>query len=168
VKELTRVAVPPCNGEQWRINFSRVEWEHEVVDGRYRKVDGKPEDNWVWSPQGVIDMHRPETWGILQFSTAKPGTVEARPDPAEPARHLLSRIYYAQQGYRERHGTWAHSLGQLGLSGSASGKLGPPRLETTTNTFEASVTMPGPGGTSERWNIASDARIWKESPLPGK
>lgn len=49
----------------WRINFSRVEWNFSLNKGKYsRKRDKKgkllPEHNWVWSPQGVIDMHRPE------------------------------------------------------------------------------------------------------------
>jgi hypothetical protein len=47
----------PGPGTQWRINFSRVEWKA-----------GQPhEDNWVWSPQGLIDMHVPERWGYLNF-----------------------------------------------------------------------------------------------------
>ena len=25
------------------------------------------EDNWVWSPQGLVDMHVPERWGVVQF-----------------------------------------------------------------------------------------------------
>lgn len=54
-------------GKTWRINFSRVEWKHEVVDGRYRVVPGTKEDNWVWSPQGRIDMHWPEFWGFVRF-----------------------------------------------------------------------------------------------------
>jgi len=65
----------PNDGEQWRINFSRVEWEHDIVDGRYerKKVDGKylNEYNWVWSYQKVINMHEPEKWGFLQFTKAK-------------------------------------------------------------------------------------------------
>ncbi|WP_342114230.1 carbohydrate-binding family 9-like protein [Pseudoduganella sp. OTU4001] len=54
-----RQAVPlPKAGTTWRINFSRVQW-----------TAGKPkEDNWVWSPQGLIDMHVPEQWGFLRFS----------------------------------------------------------------------------------------------------
>ncbi len=32
---------PPRDGDEWRINFSRVEWEHEISGGRYRKVPGK-------------------------------------------------------------------------------------------------------------------------------
>jgi hypothetical protein len=100
--ELTARRTPPRDGDQWRINFSRVEWQHEVVGGKYRKVKGKREDNWVWSPQGVIDMHRPEQWGYLQFSNAPAGQAAFRPDPAGPARRLLHRVYYAQRAYREK------------------------------------------------------------------
>ena len=63
-----RAELPPSEGDQIRIGFSRVEWHHEIVDGEYRKVPGLPEDNWVWTPTGVIDMHRPERWGVLQFT----------------------------------------------------------------------------------------------------
>ena len=59
-------ACPPMTGDIWRINFSRVEWAVDVVEGKYRKLK-KPEDNWVWTPQGVIDMHQPEHWGCLKF-----------------------------------------------------------------------------------------------------
>lgn len=57
----------PSVGDSWRVNFSRVEWDLEVVDGSYRKVEGRPERNWVWSPQGVVDMHQPEMWGVVTF-----------------------------------------------------------------------------------------------------
>jgi len=62
----------PADGEQWKVNFSRVEWDFDLTDGKYdrKKVDGKylPEYNWVWSNQGVINMHEPEKWGIVQFT----------------------------------------------------------------------------------------------------
>jgi hypothetical protein len=63
----TTAAVPPRDGDIWRINFSRVEWGVLVADGRYIKQPScitcprpgsSAEDNWVWSPQGVIAMHR--------------------------------------------------------------------------------------------------------------
>lgn len=79
-KDLTRYlgkqAAPPEPGAAWRINFSRVEWKHEVKDGKYVRLpehgakigEGEhPEDNWVWSPQGEIAMHLPEKWGFLKF-----------------------------------------------------------------------------------------------------
>ncbi len=68
LREHAGAAAPPAPGDRWRLNFSRVQWQHEVVDGRYRKVAGSREDNWVWTPQGVVDMHVPERWGYLRFT----------------------------------------------------------------------------------------------------
>jgi hypothetical protein len=31
----------PKNGQYWKINFSRVQWQTEVVNGRYRKIKDK-------------------------------------------------------------------------------------------------------------------------------
>ena len=42
----TSSASPPRVWGLWRINFSRVEWHVQVVDGKYQKSPG-PEDNWV-------------------------------------------------------------------------------------------------------------------------
>jgi hypothetical protein len=158
---LTHAAVPPKDGEQWRINFSRVEWKHEVVDGKYRKIKDQREDNWVWSPQDVIDMHRPERWGYLQFSKAAAGTDRVRRDPAEAARYTLHRIYYAQRDYRKARGIWAKNLADLGLAELAT-QANPPKLETTTTSFEASVSVPQDEGKSRRWHINSEARVWAE------
>ncbi|NNL15658.1 MAG: carbohydrate-binding family 9-like protein, partial [Flavobacteriaceae bacterium] len=64
----------PKEGEQWRINFSRVEWNHDIINGTYyrKKENGSylKEYNWVWSSQKVINMHEPEKWGFIQFSEA--------------------------------------------------------------------------------------------------
>lgn len=162
LKELTRVAAPPKDGDQWRINFSRVEWDIDVVDGKYKKIEKRPEHNWVWSPQGVIDMHRPEMWGYLQFSTAKPGEASFRADPAGPAKALLHRIYYAQRDYRKEHGKWATSLQQLNADKLAhESVIGAPTLETAGEGFEASVNVKLPGG-QKRWRIRADSKIWSE------
>jgi hypothetical protein len=58
---------PPNPGDTWKINFSRVQWQISTADGKVTKVPNTPEDNWVWSPQGVIDMHQPEHWGTVTF-----------------------------------------------------------------------------------------------------
>jgi hypothetical protein len=58
----------PSPGEEWRVNFSRVEWRTEIRDGRYVKVPpDQKEDNWVWSPQGEVNMHIPSQWGYVRF-----------------------------------------------------------------------------------------------------
>lgn len=73
---------PPNFEDIWRVNFSRVQWEHEVVGGNYVRVpphgtklcsglnpedQQHPEDNWVWSSQGVVNMHIPDRWGRVVF-----------------------------------------------------------------------------------------------------
>ncbi len=62
----------------WRLNFSRVNWDFDLTDGRYSRKKGDdgnylPEYNWVWSPQGVINMHEPEHWGYVYFSSEPVG-----------------------------------------------------------------------------------------------
>ena len=64
--------------EYWRINFSRVNWDFDLIDGRYSRKKDKngsylPEYNWVWSPQEVINMHEPERWGYVYFSSEETG-----------------------------------------------------------------------------------------------
>jgi hypothetical protein len=156
LKELTAVPVPPKDGDQWRINFSRVEWDTEVVGGKYQKVKGRPEHNWVWSPQGVIDMHRPERWGYLQFSTGEPDQVPFRPDPTAEARGLLHQVYYAERDYRKAHGKYAATVAELGLIAPGV------RIEATTSGFEASTELPAAGGKKRRLVITHDARVTVE------
>ena len=92
--EKERGAAAPKPGDIWRVNYSRVQWTHgfegktapkrdsgPINDSfdqkppppeasaapRYEKVAGKPEDNWVWTPQWQIDMHDPRWWGRVKF-----------------------------------------------------------------------------------------------------
>ena len=160
LKEVAGCPVPPRDGDQWRINFSRVEWDTDVVDGNYHKIEKRAEHNWVWSPQGVIDMHRPETWGYVQFSTAPVGSAAFSSDPAGPAKASLHQIYYKQREFREKHGRWAQTLQEVGDNTlHHPDVVGPPRLETTENLFEASVEAREP---RRRWHIRSDARMWTD------
>lgn len=66
LQEAAREHRRPKPGDEWRVNFSRVEWDVDVVDNKYVKRK-QPEHNWVWSPQGAIDMHMPEKWGFVRF-----------------------------------------------------------------------------------------------------
>lgn len=78
----------PRDGQTWRINFSRVEWKTNIVEGKYQKQKDEnsgrflSEDNWVWNPTGVINMHIPEKWGIIRF--AKRNTDENSTKKEEP------------------------------------------------------------------------------------
>ena len=153
---------PPREGDQWRVNFSRVEWRINIVDGKYQKVPNTPEDNWVWSPQGIIDMHRPEKWGYVQF-TRKPGEVAFVPDPALPARNALQEIYYAQRDYEAKNHRWAATLDDLTLSADfGSGLPAAPTMKLTRHGFEATARFKLPNGRAQRWHIRQDALIWSK------
>jgi hypothetical protein len=159
--ELAGRTVPPAEGDQWRVGFSRVEWLIDIVDGKYRKVPGKKEDNWVWSPQGIVDMHRPEKWGYVQFTRQKVGSVAFVPDPTAEARNRLHQIYYAQRDYHEKHGRWATSLDELELG--AAVKTSPaPSLKSAPDGFEITLETKLPNGETRRCHIRQDARVWSE------
>jgi hypothetical protein len=161
--EYAHRTTPPRNNDQWRVNFSRVEWRYEVVAGQYRKINGTKEDNWVWSPQGIIDMHRPEKWGYVQFSTTATGTTKFLRDPAAGARDLLQAIYYKEKDYQAQNGCPTVSLKALGLKKRrCKGLFHPPAIQITPDGYWATVEIHGPHNAIQRWHIRQDAKIWKE------
>ncbi|MEG2319688.1 MAG: carbohydrate-binding family 9-like protein, partial [Mucinivorans sp.] len=108
------------DGEQWRINFSRVEWMAvEVIDGKYVKKKGKEgfgsEDNWVWSPTGVIDMHYPEFWGFLQFSNviAGQGCDNFVVHPYDKTKRQLRHLAARAEEFRRQKGSMPTSIDEL-------------------------------------------------------
>jgi hypothetical protein len=107
--------VAPTAGTQWRIDFSRVNWHVIVVDGRYMKDPERPhEDNWVWSPQGRVDMHQPEHWGYLQFADGAVNETAPLYDEEWPVRSIAMGIYWAQRLFAEQNeGLYTDSLTAL-------------------------------------------------------
>lgn len=160
--EYARRPAPPADGDQWRVNFSRVEWDVEAANGTYRKILNRPEHNWVWSPQGVIDMHRPERWGFVQFSTAPPGTAVFRPDPSSAARDYLMQVYHAQHAYQDAQGRWAGAFSELTLPEPPAGtKNG--SLVLTADGFEAQIEYTtGPDSAPCPLHVRADSRLWAE------
>ena len=167
LKECTKQAIPPRQGDQWRINFSRVEWKTEILNGKYQKVinpmTGKPfpEDNWVWAPQGLINIHYPEMWGFLQFSNNIVGTNEDKfaLQPDENIKWLLHQIYYAEINYFNEHKKFMDSARLLEILGKTmdnySKKLS---VFLTPNLFEA-IIISDDGKTE--WHINQDGRTWR-------
>lgn len=111
----------PVDGEQWRLNFSRVQWHIEEKNGQYEKVTDPetgrslPEDNWTWSPQGVINMHVPEMWGYVQFSETVAGDqpVSFVWNEMENYRWLMRKLYNEQNRFRREHGRYADHPNEL-------------------------------------------------------
>ncbi len=169
LEECAKHSGPPLNGEQWRVNFSRVEWQMDVVNGKYQKrthlVDGKqkplPEDNWVWSPQGVVNMHQPETWGFVQFSDKKAGTGTDSyfPDPDNDIQWALRMLYYREKVYFDNNKHYTENLKALSLDTyKISQKDFLPHIYFTPSFYEAThLSHDG----KRVWHITQDGRIWK-------
>jgi hypothetical protein len=156
---------PPQPGGQWRVNFSRVAWQVDAREGRYTKrldpATGKPlpADNWVWSPQGAVDMHMPERWGYVQFSGAGSGTATDAfvLDPNERVKWGLRRFYFRQRRFRAANGRYADDLAALG-SGDirVEGLAFAPSMQATRDLYE--ISAKGFGGATV--HIRQDGRTW--------
>jgi hypothetical protein len=118
---LPHLSIPKI-GDRWRINFSRVEKKGEI--------------NWTWMPQriwdpevskfmGKIDMHLPDAWGYVEFSSSTNNNTRVGEVPLEelmngagdsswPARLAAMNIYYAQKKYNEDHNEYANDILTLG------------------------------------------------------
>ncbi len=156
----------PIDGDQWKVNFSRVQWQLDIADGKYQKTinqeTGKPfpEYNWVWSPQGVINMHQPETWGIVQFSEIEigKGKSEFVKDLSGSCKWELRELYYAQRKYYQDFQKYSFDLKELGnYSGLALN--GAIKVKTEKDGYLAKLDC-----TSDNkvWMIRQDGLIWSE------
>jgi hypothetical protein len=146
---------PPTEGTLWRINFSRVEWDTRVVGSKNPKVQdakGKdlPEHNWVWSPQGVINMHYPERWGYLQF-TRQAGTTWQLP-AAELRKQYLWLVYYRQQQFKEKNGHYAATLAELKIAPQAEVAKQANQLELAATPYQFTATATAAGQATIRIN----------------
>jgi hypothetical protein len=157
---------PPEDGAQWRINFSRVEWRTRLENGTYvKETDPKtgqafPEYNWVWSPQGLINMHYPEMWGFVQFADNVVGEGGDRFDwnSVETVKWDLRLTYYAERQYFNDNGCFSDDLWKLDLKLlPLCGYSLPPKVYVTPSLFEAIISSTD-GKTQV--HIGQDGRTW--------
>uniref|UniRef100_A0AAV1TUW9 Carbohydrate-binding domain-containing protein n=1 Tax=Peronospora matthiolae TaxID=2874970 RepID=A0AAV1TUW9_9STRA len=130
VGDLRPAATTNCTvaGNVWRVNFSRVQYELETaVDPdtqqvQYQKVRDKREDNIVWAPTGVIDIHRPERWGYVLFSSEEEladgelelaGAMATYLEEQIAIERVLDAIYYKQRAFHAIYGGFASTMERL-------------------------------------------------------
>ncbi len=185
IADHANVSVPPADGDQWRMNFSRVQWQHEIVNNEYQRIprrDGKShriikENYWVWAGQGVRNLHRPEGWGYIQFSIKEVGDkqVEFAGDITAEVRSKLHEILYAQQEYKLNYGFYCDDLNRLlGMdnellevfdrdfcisNGIVSVNF---TMETVDQGFKAIGEIEVDNGKVTRVNIRHDGKVWIE------
>lgn len=133
----------------WRVNFSRVNWQHTVINGKYERKKGSdnkflPEYNWVWSPMGVINMHEPEKWGYVYFSSKEIGNKATFTIPQDDKiKWELFKLYRAQKQFLQKHKHWATSLKEIGVSSlRIENKLVEFKLESTSFGWSISAKSP--------------------------
>lgn len=152
--------IPPAEGDQWRVNFSRVEWTVLTTQDSLRKRPGKLEDNWVWSPQGVVDMHRPEHWGYVQFTSRPAAETKLALDPSSETRLRVAAVYDAQHEYRRIHGRWASDIKNLDRAFTKIGKGDPtPEMLITDDGFILRMHCPAQGGLVKTVTLNSEGEM---------
>ena len=149
----------------WRINFSRVNWDFQLNGNTYsRKKDesGKflPEYNWVWSPQGVINMHEPEHWGYVFFSTKEAGkNITFNIPDDEKLKRELFKLYRKQKTCKQENDKWCNDLKELEAEEiKIAGISVKPRLENHSTGWNIIVDSPF---TEDSYAITEEGRIIK-------
>ena len=145
-------------GNCWRINFSRVQWLKA----------GGPEENWVWTPTGKVDMHMPDRWGYLFFVDEAVGAPERTVAlPYNTAVYkLLWAMFYAQQERYAKEKNYLRTekdffLTDAELKGLPQGAQ--ISVEATRNTYQIAITVPGE---NKRYVINNEGRFWTEKIAP--
>ena len=64
--------------------------------------------------QGVVNMHLPECWAMLQFAGGAPGAAQPRADPDLTLRTVAMGVYDAQRAHAAAHnGRYARDAAAL-------------------------------------------------------
>lgn len=151
-KAVTRNFTNPLQaGNTWRLNFSRVQWLKK----------GGPEENWVWTPTGRIDMHMPNQWGFLQFSDKKVGEgSDAFVCPYNmEAYKLLWAMFYEQLDRMGKCGSYICSLDGMGLTDADFATLpagSNVEVEATPHQFRVAVKV---GRTGEKYVVDQNGKF---------
>ena len=149
----------PNEDDQWKVNFSRVQWDLNILGNGYEKTDS-PEYNWVWSPQGLVNMHYPEMWGLVQFTETIAGTdqVQKQSNELDQIKWALRQVYYRERSYFDNHQRYTASLKELELRESPVVNVPwPPTISVTPSGWEAFVKW------QDDWVfIRKDGKVWVE------
>src|SRR6185312_6964165 len=107
----------PSDGTIWRTNFSRVQWQIDTLNGKYYRKKNEQgrvvsEQYYVWSPQGIINLHMPERWGYVLFSDSV-SDKNFLSEADEKLKLEAWKYYYLQQQFMGQNGKYASRLKQL-------------------------------------------------------
>ncbi|MFH1569887.1 MAG: SUMF1/EgtB/PvdO family nonheme iron enzyme, partial [Gemmatimonadota bacterium] len=89
--------LPPRRGQVMRVNFSRVQYEHDYSGPACAKQPGPCQD-WIWNSTNTGDLHMPEAWGRVYFTDRVAGTEPDAGIEALASRPALARPPSPWQG----------------------------------------------------------------------
>lgn len=143
----------PGMGDVWRVNFSRVQWKAEFLNGEYKKTSNV-EDNWVWSPQHEINMHRPEFWGYMVFTDSLSQNSKPITDKAFALKLDLMKIYYEQRANWVKTGKYFgdEMTGKILKSNNYG-----VEIKVDGQQWSAHGTMNG-----EKWYVNQNSKLWQD------
>jgi len=156
IKEITGGKMgKPSAGDYWKVNFSRVQWDLEVKKDLYVKLKDdsgrdRKEHNCVWSPQGMVNMHMPEKWGLVIFCHQPNEKFRQDAVNEDLIRWKLRQVYYQQSEFYAKFGIYSTSPSAAGLRASD--------LDVKVNgeTYSAKYCTGG-----KCWYLREDGRIWR-------
>ncbi|PVD25795.1 hypothetical protein C0Q70_13455 [Pomacea canaliculata] len=78
VENTTRSNTSPKDGEYWFAIFARPEYQtrENTTTGQYEVVPGSETSWWSWNPTGATNLHLPNRWGLLYFSSKPAGSAD--------------------------------------------------------------------------------------------
>jgi hypothetical protein len=156
------------SGVQWKVNFSRAQRRLDVADGSYElRINPDTDrpygpDFYVWSPQGVDNIHIPEMWGIMQFSEkiAGQGEDDFIWNRDEELKWALRQVYYNQHDYYSEHGSFTD---RPELLNTGEIKVDDYNFDPTIMIAETMFEVSTPGFDGETtWYISEDGKVWNE------
>ncbi len=139
----------PISGEQWRMNFARVQWLYTVEENMYKKQDEV--HYWTWTPQKRLNMHLPEHWGFVQFSEHKVGKKEEpfKIDEDYNLKLVLMEVYEQQKKYFKKKKIFSNNIEDLPLSKKSKNVLKDKlKISATKNSFTLQAT-----GKKDTWQL---------------
>ena len=139
--------------------------EINIVERQICQGSQQREDNWIWSPPGIIDMHRPERWGYVQFTKAAAGQsrFRARPDPPRP-RPADGSLPSAEIVLPAARSLGRHIARPGNDAAGREGFSGPLELMITDDGFQAMLETPVGGGATRRLFVRQDSLLWTTAP----
>jgi hypothetical protein len=165
LEELANHNGAPLNGEQWRVNFLRVNWQPDISSSTYtRKINPETGErfdcyNWNWSVLGLSGCHAPELWAFVQFSDKKAGSDIFVDDRNDEVKWALRQIYYRQRAFLNEHGVYASSTAQLKIDDlKVEGLVLDPKLAVMNDKWEVRQKGFNDKTVCIRW----DSKVWLE------